>query len=346
MIKQSSPGVPVGDSTRTTRAAVRAACRSVMLILLWALAGIGGNAFAQAAYPNKPIRLIVPFPPGESIDAVARVVAERWSALLGQQIVIDNRPGAGGMIGTEAVAKAAPDGYTLLMGNVGGLAIIPNLKSKMPYDVLKDFAPVSQVAAVPFFMFISSTLPMTSVKEVIDYARRNPGKMNFASTGVGSGVHLAGELFKRVASVDIVHVPYKGVSQALPELISGNVQMVFYPITFLPMVKDGKLRPLVITSSQRNAALPDVPTSAEIGMPDLLASSWHAVVAPAGTAPDQIRKLHQTLVAALADKGVRDRLAQLGADPVGSSPEQLTRFITNELKTWQSVVQSSGLKVE
>jgi tripartite-type tricarboxylate transporter receptor subunit TctC len=346
MIKQSSPGVPVGDSTRTTKAAVRAACRSVMLILLCAFAGIGGNAFAQAAYPNKPIRLIVPFPPGESIDAVARVVAERWSVLLGQQIVIDNRPGAGGMIGTEAVAKAAPDGYTLLMGNVGGLAIIPNLKSKMPYDVLKDFAPVSQVAAVPFFMFISSTLPMTSVKEVIDYARRNPGKMNFASTGVGSGVHLAGELFKRVASVDIVHVPYKGVSQALPELISGNVQMVFYPITFLPMVKDGKLRPLVITSSQRNAALPDVPTSAEIGMPDLLASSWHAVVAPAGTAPDQIRKLHQTLVAALADKGVRDRLAQLGADPVGSSPEQLTRFITNELKTWQSVVQSSGLKVE
>jgi len=313
-----------------------------MLLVAFGMAG----AAAQGNFPDKPIRLVVPFPGGESIDAVARVVAERWSVRLGQNIVIDNRPGAGGLIGTEYVSRAEPDGYTLLMGNVGGLAIIPNLKSKMNYDVMKDFAPISQVANVPFFMFVSAKLPMKSAKEVVDYAKKHPGELNFASTGVGSGVHLAGELFKYLEKVDIVHVPYKGVGQALPAIVEGNVQLVFYPITFLPQVKDGKLRPLMITAPERSKVLPDVPTAAEAGMPDMLASSWHAILAPAGTPPAVIKKLHETLAATIAEPGVRERMGQLGADPVGGTPEQLSRFLKSELAKWKTAAEASGFKLD
>lgn len=322
------------------------------LLPLRALLGLSLVAFglatasAQSNYPNKPIRLVVPFPGGESIDAVARVVAERWSAHLGQPIIIENKPGAGGLIGTEFVSRAEPDGYTLLMGNVGGLAIIPSLKKKLNYDVQKDFAPISQVANVPFYMFVSSKLPMKTAKEVVDYAKKNPGKLNFASTGIGSGVHLAGELFKHLEKVDIVHVPYKGVGQALPALVEGNVHLVFYPITFLPQVKDGKLRPLAITASQRSKVLPDVPTSAEAGMPDMLASSWHAIVAPAGTPPALIKKLHETLAAAIAEPAIQARMNQLGADPVGSSPEELSRFLAAELAKWKTAVEVSGFTLD
>ncbi len=305
-----------------------------------------GSAAAQSNYPNRPIRMVVPFPAGESIDIIARIVAERWSVLLGQQIVVDNRGGAGGMIGTDMVAKAAPDGYTILMGNVGGLAIIPAINKKTPYDVMRDFAPISQVSNVPFFMFVSAQTPFTTVPSVIEYAKKNPGKLNFASTGIGSGVHLAGELFKTVAGIDIVHVPYKGVSLALPELISGNVQMVFYPITFLPQVKAGKLRPLIIMATKRSPALPDIPTSAEIGMPNLIASSWHAVLAPAGTPPDAIRKLSQTLAVVIAEPAVRERMLAVGADPVGGSPEQLGRFLNHEREILRATIAKSGINFE
>ena len=225
-----------------------------------ALFSLATPAAAQGSYPNRPIRMVVPFPAGESIDVIARVVAERWSTLLGQQIVVDNRGGAGGMIGTDMVAKAPPDGYTILMGNVGGLAIIPATSKKTPYDLQKDFTPISQVSSVPFFLYVSAQTPFTTVQSVVDFGKANPGKLNFASTGIGWGVHLAGELFKTVAGIDMTHVPYKGVSQALPELINGNVQLVFYPLTFLPQVKDGKLRTLMITAPKRSAQAPDVPT--------------------------------------------------------------------------------------
>jgi tripartite-type tricarboxylate transporter receptor subunit TctC len=310
-----------------------------------ALSGLAGNAAAQA-YPNRPIRMVVPFPAGESIDVIARVIAERWSSVLGQQIVVDNRGGAGGMIGTDMVAKAPPDGYTILMGNVGGLAIIPATSKKTPYDLLKDFTPVSQVSNVPFFMYVSAQTPFTTVKSVVDFGKANPGKLNFASTGIGSGVHLAGELFKTVAGVDMTHVPYKGVSQALPELINGNVQLVFYPLTFLPQVKDGKLRTLMITAPKRSAQAPDVPTSAEMGMPKMVASSWHAVVAPAGTPPDVVRKLSQTLMAVVAEPAVQERMKAVGADPVGGTPEQLGKFIQSEYETWRAAAAASGAKFD
>jgi tripartite-type tricarboxylate transporter receptor subunit TctC len=311
-----------------------------------ALSGLAGNAAAQGAYPNRPIRMVVPFPAGESIDVIARVVAERWSTLLGQQIVVDNRGGAGGMIGTDMVAKAPPDGYTILMGNVGGLAIIPATSKKTPYDLQKDFTPISQVSNVPFFMYVSAQAPFTTVQSVVDFGKANPGKLNFASTGIGSGVHLAGELFKTVAGIDMTHVPYKGVSQALPELINGNVQLVFYPLTFLPQVKDGKLRTLMITAPKRSAQAPDVPTSAEMGMPKMVASSWHAVVAPAGTPPEVVRKLSQTLMAVVADPAVQERMKAVGADPVGGTPEQLGRFIQSEYDTWRAAASASGAKFD
>jgi tripartite-type tricarboxylate transporter receptor subunit TctC len=311
-----------------------------------AMAGASAAVQAQSTYPNRPIRLIVPFPAGESIDNIARVISERWSVILGQSIIVDNRPGAGGLIGTEYVAKAVPDGYTLLMGNVGGLAILPALNSKTPYDVKRDLTPISLVATVPFFLYVSAKLPVHSVDELIAYAKAHPGKINFASTGVGSGIHLAGELFKRVAHVDIVHVPYKGVSQALPELVNGSVQMVLYPITFLPYVQNHSLNIFLVASDHRSVVLPDTPTSAEVGMPDLIAGSWHALLAPAGTSPDIIKKLNQTLVEAMGDKKVNDKIVGLGAEPVGGSPADLGKFMSKELNTWKSVVDSSGLKID
>lgn len=304
------------------------------------------TALAQA-YPERPIRLIVPFPAGEAIDVTARLVAQRWSALLGQQIIVDNRVGAGGVIGTELASKASADGYVLLLNNVGPLAISPGLYRKPPYDALRDFAPISQLTNVPFYLFVSpAALPVTTAKELIAYAKNNPGKVNYASTGVGSGVHLAGELFRALAKIDIVHVPYKGVGQALPDLVAGKIQTVFYPITFHSYVKQGKLRALMITATERSALLPDVPTSAEIGMPEMLASSWHAVVAPAGVPAERIKKLHQTLVAALSDKEVRERLTANGADPVGSSPAEFDRFRRAELAKWRKVIEFSGAKID
>jgi len=310
------------------------------------LAATHHAAFGQP-YPDKPIRIIVPYPAGESVDVITRLITQRWSVLLGQQIIVDNRVGAGGLIGTGLAAKATADGYVLLMGNVGTLAISPGLYKNLPYNVLKDFAPISQVSNVPFFLFVSpAALSVTSVKDLIAYAKAHPGQVNFASTGVGSGLHLAGELFKALAKIDLVHVPYKGVGQALPELVAGKVQMVFYPITFQSFVKEGKLRALVITAAERSPVLPEVPTSAEIGMPELLASSWHAVVAPAGIPAERAKKLYQTLATVMADKELREALVKNGADPVGSSPEQLNRFLQAELAKWLKVIQFSGTKVE
>lgn len=309
--------------------------------------GQAASTRSGQAYPDKPIRIIVPYPAGESVDVITRIVTQRWSPLLGQQIIVDNRVGAGGQIGTTLASQATADGYVLLMGNVGTLAITPSLYKNPPYNVLKDFTPVSQVANVPFFLFVSpAALSVTSVKDLIAYAKQHPGQVNFASTGIGSGIHLASELFKALAKIDIVHVPYKGVGQALPELVAGKVQMVFYPLTFLSFVKEGKLRALVITATERSTVLPDVPTSAEVGMPEMLASSWHAVVAPRGVQPDRVKKLYQTLTTVMADKEVREKLTGNGADPVGSNPEQLDKFMRAEIEKWRKVIQFSGAKVE
>jgi len=302
---------------------------------------------ALAQFPAKPIRLVVPFPAGESVDATARLVGQPWSAALGQPIVIDNRGGAGGTIGSEAVAKSAPDGYTLLWGNVGPLAIGPGLYKKLGYDVAKDFAPVSLVATLPFVLFASPVLPANSAVELLAYARAHPGEINFGSTGVGSGLHLIGELFKSEAGIQIVHVPYKGVAQALPEMMSGKVQIAFNTIpAFLPHVKSGRLKALAITATLRSPLLPEVPTMVEIGLPGVLGASWHAVVAPAGTPGPVIGRLNRTLVDSIAAPEVRSALLAQGAQPSGSSPEDLRAFLQDEAKKWARVIQSSGARAD
>lgn len=317
------------------------------LCIALSLLGIPSWAFSQQPYPNRPIRIIVPYPAGESVDVIARLLAQRWAPLLGQQIIVDNRSGGGGVIGAGIAAQATPDGYNLLVGNVGAIVIAPNLQSKPPYDALKHFTPVSQVANVPFYLFTSpAALNVTTLKELVAYARDNPGKLNYASTGIGSGVHLAAELFKSMAKVDIVHVPYKGVGLALPDLASGKIQMVFYPPTFLSFVREGKLRVIAITAPVRSTLLPDVPTTVESGMPDLIASSWHAVVAPAGVPPEHVKKLYATLETVMADKSVREKMGSVGADPVGSNPQQFAAFMRTEVDKWRKVIRSTGISVD
>jgi tripartite-type tricarboxylate transporter receptor subunit TctC len=302
---------------------------------------------APAQYPAKPIRLVVPFPAGESVDATARLVGQSWSAALGQQIVVDNRGGAGGTIGSEAVAKSAPDGYTLLWGNSGPLAIGPGLYKKLGYDVTKDFAPVSLVATLPFVLFASPMLPANSAGELVAYAKAHPGEINFGSTGVGSGLHLIAELFKTEAGIRIVHVPYKGVAQALPEIMSGKVQIAFNTIpAFLPHVRAGRLKALMITASSRSPLLPEVPTAPEAGLPGVIGTGWHAVVAPAGTPRDIVAKLNQTLAATVAAPDMRNALVAQGAQPVGGSPEELRAFMQDEAKKWARVIEASGARAD
>ncbi len=316
----------------------RLSCFALLLIAIEALG---------QTYPAKPIRLVVPFPAGESVDATARLVGQSWSAALGQQILVDNRGGAGGTIGSEAVAKSPPDGYTLLWGNVGPLAIGPSLYKKLGYDVAKDFAPVSLVATLPFVLFASPVLPANSVTELVAYAKAHPGEINFGSTGVGSGLHLIAELFKSVAGIQIVHVPYKGIAQALPEMMSGKVQIAFNTIpAFLPHVKAGRLKALVITAPARSPLLPEVPATPEVGLAALQGGSWHAVVAPAGTPREILAKLNQTLVATLAAPELRAQLAGQGAQPVGGSPEELRKFMQVEAEKWGRVIQSSGARAD
>ncbi|HEY6864520.1 MAG TPA: tripartite tricarboxylate transporter substrate binding protein [Burkholderiales bacterium] len=307
---------------------------------------LAASSFAQG-YPSKPVRLVVPFPAGESVDATARLVSQSWSSALGAQVVVDNRGGAGGTIGSEAVAKSAPDGYTLLWGNVGPLAIGPSLYKKLGYDVAKDFAPVSLVATLPFVLFASPQLKADSVPELVAYAKAHPGEINFGSTGVGSGLHLIAELFKSAAGIDIVHVPYKGVAQALPEMMAGKVQIAFNTIpAFLPHVKAGRLKALAITAEQRSPLLPQVPTMPEAGQPAVLGGSWHAVVAPAGVPKDVIVKLNRTLVASVEEHEVYKTLLAQGADPVGSTPEELAAFMRDEAAKWGRVIRASGARAE
>ncbi len=297
-------------------------------ILLLVSLVFGTGAFAQ--YPAKPIRLVVPFPAGESVDATARLVGQSWSAALGQQILVDNRGGAGGTIGSEAVARSAPDGYTLLWGNVGPLAIGPGLYKKLGYDVAKDFEPVSLVATLPFVLFASPVLPANSVIELVAYAKAHPGEIN-----------------KSVAGIQIVHVPYKGVAQALPEMMSGKVQIAFNTIpAFLPHVRAGRLKALAITAAERSPLLPDVPAMTEVGLAAVQGGSWHAVVAPAGTPRAIIERLNQTLVATLAAPELRNQLLNQGAQPVGSSPEELRKFMQAEAGKWARVIQSSGARAD
>jgi tripartite-type tricarboxylate transporter receptor subunit TctC len=299
-------------------------------------------------YPTRPIRVIVPFPSGGSIDIISRSITQRWSAYLGQQIVIDNRGGAGGTLGTQLVAQASPDGHTILYGNSGPLSIGPHLYAKLGYDVLKDFAPVSQTTSAPFVIFAAASLPVTTPQQLIAYARERPGQLNYASSGIGSGLHLTGELFKSVTGTNIVHVPFKGMGQAAPELASGRVHLAVSTVPgVLPHVKAGRMKGIVSSGTRRSPALPEIPTCTEARLPTFCSSSWHAVLAPAGTAKAVIAKLHQTLTATLENPELRAQLlAREDADAVSSTPDELAKFLRAESAQWGRIIKTVGIKGE
>ncbi len=316
----------------------------------WALAVvtacIAPGTFAQA-YPNHAIRLVVPFPAGGTTDILARDVAKQLTETLGQAVVVDNRPGAGGNIGADLVAKAAPDGYTLLMGTVGTHAINPSLYAKMPYDHVKDFVPVVLVAGVPNVLVVNPSVPVNTVADLIKLAKAKPGTINFASSGSGTSIHLSGELFKTMAGVDMTHVPYKGSSPALTDLMGGQVQIMFDNLpSSLPLIKSGKLRAVAVTSLKRAPALPDVPTVAESGLPGFEASSWFGILAPAGTPAPIVARLNTEVNKWLQGPEAKQQLTTQGAAAAGGPPENFVAHIRAETDKWAKVVKASGAKVD
>jgi tripartite-type tricarboxylate transporter receptor subunit TctC len=313
-------------------------------------AGVASSAaLAQRSpYPSRPVRLIVPFPAGGTTDIFARLVGEKLSQSLGQQFVIENRGGAGGNIGTDAVAKAEPDGYTLVMGTVGTHAINPSLYAKMPYDALTDFAPVAYVAGVPNLMVVSpKTVKATNVQEFIAEAKAAPRKLNMASSGNGTSIHLSGELFKQMTGIDMPHVPYRGSGPAVNDLIGGQVDVMFDNLpSSIEQVRAGNLRALAVTSLQRSPAIPDKPTLAEAGLPGFEASSWFALFAPKNTPPAITTKLNQEVRKALENPDLQKRFADLGGEIKPMTPDELMAYVKAEHEKWAKVVKTSGAKVD
>jgi len=303
---------------------------------------------AAQPYPAKPIRFVVPFPPGGPLDIMGRGIAQKLQEAWGQPVVVDNRPGAGGGIGADLVAKSPGDGYTLLMGAVSTHAINPSLYAKIPYDPQKDFAPVALVAQVPNILVVNPALPVQSVQELIAYARAKPGALSFGSGSTGSTGHLAGELFKTEARVDMVHIPYKGGAPAMQDLLAGQTQLMFDNLAnALPQVKAGKLRALAVTTSKRAPAVPDLPTVAESGLPGFDLTTWFGVFVPAGTPRETVAKLNAEIVKALASKELAERLATMGAAPPESNtPERFAAFVRAEAAKYAQVVKSSGARVD
>jgi len=295
-------------------------------------------------FPSKPIKLIVPFPAGGPNDIIARIVGQRISELTKQPIVIDNRGGAGGALGTDAVAKAAPDGYTIGIVNAGALAINQSME-KVPYETLKDLAPVTLVVTVPEMLVVASNVPAKNMSELVALAKAQPGKLNFASTGPGSLPHLAGELLKLTAKIDIAHVPYRGAAPAINDLLGQQVQMTFLDLpAILPHIRSGTLKPIALGTDARAPTAPDVPTTFELGMPELRIENWYGMVAPAGTPPAIVAALHKITTTALADPSVREKLAEQGLTTVGNSPEQFRDYIASETAKWAKVIKDAGIQ--
>ena len=304
-----------------------------------------GSAFAQ--WPTKPVRLIVPYPPGGSADILARAIGQKLGDGLGQQVIVDNRPGAGTAIGAEATAKAAPDGYTILLGTVSSHAINPALNPGLKFDPIKDFAPISLVASIPFALVVHPSLPAKSVKELVALARARPGSLNYSSAGNGTSNHLAGELFKSMTGTFMVHIPYKGSAPALNDLIAGQVQLMFdLVLTTAPHAKSGAVRAIAVTGRERSAALPGVPTVAESGVPGYEVTAWFGFFAPAGTPVAVVNALNAETVRAMKLTDLRERLGSQGAEPVTSSPEQFAGYVKEELAKWTRVVKASGMKAD
>lgn len=301
-------------------------------------------AAANAQYPEKSIRFMMPYPPGGSIDIAGRAVAQKLAEALGRQIIVDNRTGAGGTIGTETAAHAAPDGYTILMGGTGTLALSPNLQKNLPYDPVRDFAPITDLVSTPYVLVVHPGFAAHSAKELVEMAKARPGQINYASGGIGSAPHLAAEVFRSMAGINLVHVPYKGSTPAITEVLAGQVPFIFTGIpSVLSYIKAGRLRAIGVTSATRTTALPDVPTIADTGVPGYDVSPWFGVLAPARTPRAIVMKLNDEIVKVLKSTAIRERFAVEGVEPIGDSPEHFAAYIKSELAKWGKVLKESGI---
>ena len=319
---------------------MRSFCTLVLLALL------SGNAFAQA-YPSRPIHLVVPFPAGGPTDVIARTIGQKLSDAVGQPVVIDNKPGAGGAIGSEAVARSAPDGYTVVIGTSSTHSIGPALNPKIPYKVERVFAPVSLVATAPNVLIVSPKLAANNVRELIALAKAQPGKLNYATSGVGTIVHLSSVLFANMAGIDIVHVPYKGVTQALPDIMNGQIALMFDNIVgVLPRVKAGQEKAIAVTSLKRSSLAPSIPTVAESGLPGYESETYFGIFAPAGTPEAVVTKLSQDLAQVLKRPDLKELLATQGAEAVGSDPAKLAALVRSDTAKWEKVIKAAGVKIE
>ena len=299
------------------------------------------------AFPDKPVRFVIGFTPGGPSDILARAVGQKLAERWGQQVVIENRPGAGGNLAAEVVAKSAPDGHTWLLGNNSILATNQSLYRKLPYDPVRDFAPVALVAVQPNILVVHPDVPAKSVSDLIGLLKKNPGKLNYASSGAGAAAHLAGELFKTMAGVDMVHVPYKGAQPALTDLIAGQVQLMFATsASVIPYMKAGRLRALAVTTAQRSPSVPELPTISEAGLPGFEATTWHGVVVPSAVPAPLVQRLNQELNSILSEKDLRERLAGLGAEVLTGTPREFADYIAREIPKWAKVVKDSGARAD
>jgi len=329
------------DRRRPTQGALRAIALAV------ALAALPCLGQAPAAYPTRTVRLVVPFPPGGPLDVTGRAIAQQLTQAWGQSVVVDNRPGAGGNIGADVVAKSPPDGYTVLMGALSTHAVNPSLYEKMPYDAVADFAPITLVAVTPNVLVVNPSLPVNSVRELIAYAKAHPNKLSFGSGSNGSAGHLAGELFKVETGTDIVHIPFKGGAPAMQALLAGETQLMFDNLAnSMPQVKAGKLRALAVTTANRSRLVPDLPTMAEAGLPGFDISTWFGLLAPAGTPADVIAKWNADVAKILNAPEMRERLVAQGAEPAPTTPAEFAAFIKSELSKYARIVKASGAKVD
>lgn len=319
--------------------------RAVLAVCAATLAAIAGGVAAQA-FPTKPMRLIVPFPPGAATDIQARFIAQKLTEAFGQQVIVDNRPGANGTLGLALTAKSAPDGHTMALGQTGNLAISPSL-TKVPYDPLRDFAPISLTVSSPHVIAVHPSLPARSVKELVALARARPGQLSYASTGAGSAGHLGVELFKKQTQIDIVHVPYKGAVMGFNDLVAGHVAMMFTSVlSTASFARAGRVRMLGVASARRSPSAADIPTIAEAGFPGVEVTSWWGLLTPAGTPPDIVARLNSEITRILASQDARDRIGDLGADIATSTPQQFADFMKTEHAKWGQLIKESGAKVD
>ena len=318
----------------------------LLIIIFGLIAALPESAALAQTYPSKPVKLVVTYPPGGSSDLMARVLAQKLTEVWGQQVIVENRPGAAGLIGMQYAASQAPDGYSFVIGNLGPTAVNPIL-SKVPYDVGRDFIPVSLIATGPNILVVNPNTPVKTLGELIAFARANPGKLNFGSSGPGSVAQLSGEMFKNLAKVDIVHIGYKGGILSVQDLIAGHVQIVFSDaLPVMQYIRAGRLRAIAVTSPERSPLVPDLPTCVESGLPGLVAINWWGVLLPAGTPKQIVEKFHADLIKVMRDPGVKEKFALMGVDAVSSSPEQFAAYIKSETVKYAKLIKEAGIQAE